>query len=124
MLIVRSKHIFLNLFVLDFPVTAITSILHRLTGLFLFVSIPFILYFFKLSVESESSFNVAQILISQIHIKVFLVFLYLAFLYHLFNGLKHIIMDIGYFDSKSAARQIAIVFLIITGFFFILSILL
>ena len=119
----KPKHIFLNLFVIDFPFTALTSIAHRVTGMILFVSIPFILYFLKLSLESESSFEISKILISKIYIKTLLMFLYLSFLYHIMNGLKHIIMDLGFFENKESARNISVAAIIGTILFFILSIL-
>lgn len=119
----RPKHIFLNLFVIDFPLTALTSIAHRVTGMLLFISIPFILYFLKLSLESESSFEISKILISKIYIKTFLMFLYLSFLYHIMNGIKHIIMDLGFFENKTSAKNISLAAIILTILFFILSIL-
>ncbi len=49
--IVKPKRINLNLFSIDFPITAITSIIHRITGVLLFFFIPIALYFFKLLIE-------------------------------------------------------------------------
>jgi len=109
---------------MDFPLTAIASIMHRVAGIALFMFIPFVLYFFKLSLESESSFDMAKVLISQFHIKIFLFLMYFVFLYHLFSGIKHMIMDIGYFETKDASRRFAIVSLFTTLFFYILSVLL
>lgn len=113
----KSKHIYLNLFLIDFPFTAITSIIHRISGIILFIAIPIILYFFKISIESESSFEIAKTLFSQFHIKIMIYFVYLVFLYHMINGIKHIIMDLGFFDGKNESRNFSII-----STFFILTI--
>lgn len=120
---VKSKHVYLNIFQIDFPITALASILHRLTGLFLFLSLPFVLYFFYLTVESSSSFIIANTFRSDIYCKLFFYFFTISFIYHSFNGLKHIIMDLGYFDTKTSSRNFTIIVLLITLFFIFLSIL-
>lgn len=121
---VKSRHIYLNLFAIDFPITALTSIVHRLSGIFLFLSMPILLYFFYLTLESSSSFIVAKALVSRFYIKLFIyIFLY-ALIYHFFNGIKHMILDLGYFDSKSASRGFSVIILFVILFFIALSILL
>lgn len=117
----KSKHIYLNLFLIDFPFTAITSILHRISGLILFLTIPFCLYFFKLSIESESAFETTKIIISQFHIKITIYLIYLIFLYHLINGIKHIIMDFGFFEEKGSSKIFSITSTILVLIFYILS---
>ncbi len=120
----KSKHIFLNLFFIKFPITAITSIIHRLTGIVLFVFVPIALYFFKLSFESESSFLLSMELINVFYVKIFLYFLILSFIFHFVLGIKHILMDFGFFDSKSASFKISILSLMISIVLFFLSVLL
>lgn len=123
MFIVKSKHIYLNLFLIDFPVTAITSILHRITGVFIFLSSPLILYLFRLSLQSNSSFVLAKSLFYQLHIKVLVFLVLFSFIYHMMFGIKHIIMDFGFFESKSSSKNISIVFFVIVLFLIVLSIL-
>ncbi|HFL8819460.1 MAG TPA: succinate dehydrogenase, cytochrome b556 subunit [Candidatus Azoamicus sp. OHIO2] len=120
----KSKHIFLNIFVLNWPITAIGSIIHRLTGVFLFLSMPGFLYFFYLTIESSSSFIVVSSLSSNSYIKLVLYIFLFSFIYHAISGIKHIIMDIGYFDTKSSSKRLTIVVLVLITFLFFLSILL
>lgn len=121
---VKSKHIFLNLFLIKFPITAITSIFHRVTGIFLFLFIPFILYFFKLALESESSFLLVQRYFGLFFLKFFIFFIFSSFIYHFVMGFKHIIMDLGFFESKSASNVLAICSIIFSFVLIFLSILL
>lgn len=52
MLTNRPKN--LNLFTLRFPLSAVVSILHRLTGVLLFLTIPALALLFNLSLSSAS----------------------------------------------------------------------
>ena len=117
----KSKHIYLNLSFIDLPITALTSILHRVTGIILFFFSPFILYFFYLSMESSSSFIIAKSLFSHIYIKILFKLFLLTLIYHFFNGIKHILMDIGYFENKITARNISLIVLFLTFIFIFLS---
>ena len=112
----------LNLFLIDFPITAITSIIHRMTGIILFLSLPFFLYFFYLSIESNSSFIIAKSLFSIFYIKFFFYFFLFSFIYHIITGLKHIIMDVGFFEEKKSSKYFAIVSLIVILFLIFLSV--
>lgn len=112
----RDRPVNLKLFTLKFPVTAIASILHRISGFILFLLIPFflsmlqaIMYFPELF--SEFSIN-----------KVLLVMVCTALIYHLFAGVRHLIMDCGYGETKAVARLSAYLVLGLTiGFSLLLS---
>ncbi|HIH2762913.1 MAG TPA: succinate dehydrogenase, cytochrome b556 subunit [Candidatus Azoamicus sp.] len=119
----KSKHIFLNLFFIKFPITAITSIIHRVTGIFLFLCIPIFLYFLKISLASESSFLLAKNLFDAFYIKVFLFVFLSSFIYHFVMGIKHIVMDLGYFESKNASSNFTLFALIVSLLLIFLSIL-
>lgn len=120
---VKSKHIFLNLFVMKFPVTAVTSIIHRVTGIFLFLCIPVFLYFLKLSLESESSFLLAKDLFNTFYFNLFIYLFLAAFIYHFVMGIKHIIIDLGFFDSKKSSNNFSLSAIILVLFLIFLSVL-
>lgn len=85
----------LELQTLHFPLPAITSILHRISGVIIFVGIAILLFLLAESLRSEQGFgNVQQWLTSPL-VK-FVVWAVLAgLLYHLIAGIKHLIMDTG-----------------------------
>jgi len=120
---VKNKHVFLNLFLISFPFTALASIVHRVTGVFLFLSLPVILYFFKLSLISASSFEVATVLYSSFYIKTFVFFLFFSFIYHMFFGIKHIILDLGFLQDRSISTSISIFFAVLSVLTVILGVL-
>lgn len=110
----KNKHIYLNLFLINFPITAITSIIHRVTGIVLFLFFFVILYLFKLSVVSDSSFSMVQLLFEKLYIELFLFLFLSSFVYHFLFGLKHIIMDLGFCITKSASTKLSLMFLFLS----------
>ncbi|WP_119343060.1 succinate dehydrogenase, cytochrome b556 subunit [Facilibium subflavum] len=87
-----------------FPITAISSILHRVTGLLMVVLLPFLLWGFDLSVRGGDSFYYVQYLL--LHTPwSFVAWLFLsAISYHVFAGIRHLIMDLGMGEEMTVAR--------------------
>jgi len=105
---VRDRPINLKLFTLKFPVTAIASILHRISGFILFLLIPFFLSMLQAIMFFPELF--AEFYIN----KLFLGLIGVALLYHLFAGVRHLIMDCGYGETKEVARLSAYLVFILT----------
>jgi succinate dehydrogenase / fumarate reductase cytochrome b subunit len=95
---------FLNLLKISFPITAIASILHRLSGILIFLLLPFLLYALQLTVSSEQSFQSLQKFLSINWVKFTLWGSLSAICYHLLAGIRHILMDIGLGESKCMAK--------------------
>ena len=100
----KKRPVYLNLFAMRFPVTAIASILHRVSGVLVFLAIPGMLWVLNQSLVSEAQFKHIQ---SGLHSHAFklLVWLVLSGLaYHLFAGVRHLLMDMGVGESWSKAK--------------------
>lgn len=108
---------------MKFPITAITSIIHRVTGIFLFLCIPIFLYFLKISLASESSFLLAKNFFCYFYVKFFIFVFVAALIYHFVMGIKHIIMDIGFFESKNSSSNFSLFSLIFAIVLIFLSVL-
>ena len=52
--------VFLNLFRIRFPVGAVTSIAHRVSGVCLFLSLPFWIYLLDLSLQGAAGFSKSE----------------------------------------------------------------
>lgn len=99
-----NRPVNLNITTIKFPLAAIASILHRISGVALFVGTAIILYLMQLSLGSQSGFDLAvQILTSPIA-KLILWLLLSALLYHLIAGIKHLLLDFGIGESKQGAK--------------------
>ena len=108
------RPVFLNLFKISLPVTALVSILHRLTGLLMFLGLPFIFIWFYLVVYSHMTFEKLELLSDYWWIKSFYWLLLTVFMYHIVAGIRHLIFDFGSSHSLSFSRKTAFAVLVIT----------
>ena len=93
---------------------AIVSILHRGSGLFMFLLMPFIIWMFDTSLSSEfsfarftSAFNNGIGFVPGVCIKLVALVLIWSYLHHFFAGLRHIRMDLFHTVSKEQGRSTA-----------------
>lgn len=115
----KKKVVFLNLFKIAFPITAIVSIAHRISGFFLFLTIPFLLYVLSSSYASEESFNIITGWLSDYLWLISLIIL--AFVYHLCAGIRHLLMDIGIGEKNiQTAKKSALALIVCSVIVFIL----
>lgn len=103
-LVVQQRPVFLNLFQIRFPLTAIVSIIHRVSGILLFLFIPLILSILQMSLISLESFDHLQEIFSHPFAKISILLVLSAVVYHTIAGFRHIIMDFGIGDSKRTAK--------------------
>ena len=98
----------------DFPVQAVISILHRISGIVMFFLIPLVIWALELSLKSASSFaQVSQIFNG--HIVKFIAWAFLSMLiYHMCAGIRHLIMDMGFAEEKCISRCTSYLTLIIS----------
>ena len=122
----KERPVNLNLTTIHFPVTAILSILHRLSGLALFLCLPFVLLIFSYSMQSEEHFNYWINHFMHGFWGTFLLWLlFVCFVCHFVAGIRHLLMDAGWGESLQGGRRGAILALIIwLGLSIVLGILL
>ena len=104
----HQRPVNLDLSTLSYPPMAIASILHRLSGVVLFLLFPVILYFLYCSLQDNVSFLSLQSELSQPMYKSIVWVFGAAWWYHVVAGLRHVLMDCGVGESLKAARVGAI----------------
>ncbi|MEQ5815380.1 succinate dehydrogenase, cytochrome b556 subunit [Marinobacter sp. NFXS11] len=87
-----------------FPLPAITSILHRISGIILFVAVAFMLYGLQLSLSGEEGFSRVSELLDSFLAKLITWGILSALLYHLVAGIKHLFMDMGIGEELESGR--------------------
>ncbi len=110
----HKRPINLDLTTLHFPVMAITSIMHRLSGIAVFLLLPFMLYVLQASLASEDTFNN---LVTQLHQPLYKILLWVfvsALFYHFMAGVRHMIGDLGYGEEVHQARVSATILIVLT----------
>jgi len=94
----------LNLLTIKLPINAVVSILHRVSGVGLFLSIPLILLALQSLVDSESSYLTLVSWLNTWFVKLLLIGLAWAFFHHFFAGIRHLFQDIHWMTSLKNAR--------------------
>ncbi|PSF05635.1 succinate dehydrogenase, cytochrome b556 subunit [Marinobacter fuscus] len=90
-----------------FPLPAITSILHRISGIIIFVGVAFLMYGLDLSLSGEDGFNRVNELLDSFLAKLIIWGILSALLYHLVAGIKHLLMDMGIAEELETGRLAA-----------------
>lgn len=91
----KQRPVNLDLKTIRFPVTAIASILHRVSGVITFVAVGILLWLLGLSLSSPEGFLTASAVMGSFIAKFIMWGILTALAYHLVVGIRHIMMDIG-----------------------------
>jgi len=110
----KKRPVNLDLGSMKYPVTALTSILHRLSGILLFLCLFVMLYALGKSLSSEEGFNeIKGMLLSPLG-KLIAWVLYSALIYHLVAGVRHLIMDMGVGETLQGGKRGSVIVIIVS----------
>ena len=112
---VRKRPKNLNLLTIRLPVPALVSIMHRVSGALLFLSLPLWLFLFWLTVSSGQSYQLAQVFLHSLLVKLLLVLLAWAFFHHACAGIRHLALDAHLGLRLRYARASSMMVLLLTG---------
>jgi succinate dehydrogenase / fumarate reductase cytochrome b subunit len=96
------------------PWSGKVSILHRVSGALLFLSLPFILFLFDKSLTSELSFITFSEIAGHPLVKLFLLALIWAFLHHFCAGIRFLMLDLHKGIEKTQIQKSAVSVLVIS----------
>ena len=100
----KTRPVHLNLMKIKFPPMAIVSIMHRISGVLLFLLLPLALYLLHASLKSQISFTELHVFVEMPVVKFLLWVLVSAASFHLFAGIRHMVMDCGLGEQVKSAR--------------------
>ncbi len=103
----NGRPAFFNLLQIQLPVGALTSILHRVTGVILAVVVPFAVYLLGLSLEGPDAYAEARAWFDSAALRAVMVVAIWAISHHLLAGLRHLLMDIDLGSNLAVARRSA-----------------
>jgi len=102
----QRQPVYLNLFKIKLPITGIVSLLHRVTGVLLFLAIPFTIYLLDLSLGDSLGFAIAAAFWNHPFVILIEIVVFTALMYHLFAGIRFLLMDIDIgHDLKTAINS-------------------
>jgi succinate dehydrogenase / fumarate reductase cytochrome b subunit len=102
-----DRPVFLNLARIRFPVGAVASIGHRISGVVLVCLLPFAVLALQRSLAGESEFTALAAALRSPLGRAFLVVVAWACAQHLFAGIRHLLSDVGIGASLHASRKSA-----------------
>ena len=102
----KVRPVYMNLFQIRLPISAISSITHRLAGIYIFfISLPLFLFLLYFTTKSYNDFMfIQQAFNNSIFFSTFVSFSFLVFAYHILTGVRHLLQDLHIGESLSASR--------------------
>jgi succinate dehydrogenase / fumarate reductase cytochrome b subunit len=110
----NNRPVNLDLRTIRLPVSAVASIIHRITGVGLFVALAFVMWALNLSLSSEAGFEKVAGVMNHPFAKLITWGIVSFFVYHLIAGIKHLCMDVGYFEEKESGALASKVIMIVS----------
>lgn len=118
----NQRPVNLDISTIKLPITAIVSILHRVSGVFLFAGVAVLLWLLDASLASEEQFVALQETLTQPIWQIIVWAVVAALAYHMVLGIRHLIMDAGIGESLKGGRLgakialvVAVVLIVLAG---------
>ena len=119
-LMTQNRPVNINLFKIKLPLSAFLSITHRISCILIFfIILPVSAYTLSLIFQNQESYNTFLAYYSNnLSIKLTYLFLVLIFQYHIFTGIRHMLMDFHLLEeSLSVSHKSAV----LTIFVFVIN---
>ena len=108
----RPKH--LALLQIKLPLPGIVSILHRVSGLMLFIALPLLLLMLQYSLSSIETYTQLMDVLDNPLLKLVLLVLLWAFLHHFCAGLRYLAIDLHLVRDLARARNSSKVVMVVS----------
>ncbi|HQQ63331.1 MAG TPA: succinate dehydrogenase, cytochrome b556 subunit [Pseudomonadales bacterium] len=95
----------LDIGTIKLPITAYVSILHRASGVALIGAFGILLGLLAYSLKSAEDFAAVKACLASVPMKLLVWAVLAAVIYHLFAGIKHLIMDVGIGETLEGGKR-------------------
>lgn len=102
-----ARPVFLNLLRIHQPVTAVLSILHRISGVAMILSLPGLVYLLNLSLINQAGFTAVAGFFASPAMKSLAILFCWAVTHHILAGIRFMLMDFDVGVERAVARQTA-----------------
>ena len=108
----HKRPININLFKIQLPLSALLSITHRISGMLIFfLVLPVSAIALSLVYENQDSYNnFINFYMTNLPTKLILISLVLIFQYHIFTGIRHMLMDFHFLEETLSSSYRSAVF--------------
>jgi succinate dehydrogenase / fumarate reductase cytochrome b subunit len=100
----KNRPVNLDISTIQLPITAYVSILHRVSGVFLFAGVAVLLWMLDVSLSSPEGFDLVKSIGSSPLCQVILWTVLAGLAYHMVLGIRHLIMDFGVGESLEGGQ--------------------
>ena len=111
----QERPVYLDLTTIRLPMSAFSSITHRLSGMYVFfISLPLMLFIINQSTSSKSTYEKLLTDISSLSFFSIFIFISIAiFWYHILTGIRHLIMDFFHIGESLSGSHYSSIFTVI-----------
>lgn len=102
------RPVHLNLFKIRLPIGGIMSIIHRVTGVFMFLAVPVLIYLLDLSLAGPGGYDAAAEMLHGVIGMLFVFLLMWSLAHHLLAGIRYLLIDVDLGVEKPVARKTAL----------------
>ena len=88
-----NRPIFLDIISIRLRIPGIVSILHRISGVLLFISLPLLLWLLAGTLDNAAAFESYRAFVAHPLVKIGLIGLLWAYLHHFFAGIRFLFLD-------------------------------
>lgn len=103
-----NRPVHLDLRKIKLPIGGIMSILHRATGVYLFLVLPFFIYLLDQSLHSAAGYAAASATLHSVFGVLVLFGLVWSLMHHLLAGIRYLLIDVDMGVQKDIARHTAL----------------
>ena len=100
----KKRPIHLALHLIKLPLPGLVSILHRISGLLMFLALPLLLTMLQYSLRSNETYTRLMTVLHNPCSKLLLLGLLWAFLHHFCAGIRYLAIDLDYGAGLTEAR--------------------
>ncbi len=114
----KKRPVYLNPLQIRLPLPALVSILHRISGVLLFLALPLLLLMLQYSLHSEETYaRLLEALQSPLS-KLFLLVVLWGLIQHFCSGIRHLALDMHHgiklAQARASSRWVMIISLLLT----------
>jgi len=110
----KERPVNLDLSTIQFPAAAKASILHRVSGVIMLVSLAFLIWAFATSLSGPEGFAQVESIMTSFIAKCIGWGILTALGFHLIIGIRHLIMDMGFWEELDSGRASATASIVIS----------
>ena len=114
----KKRPVFLDLQQIKLPLPGIVSILHRISGVILFIMLPILLALLGGSLSSDETFDTYKAWADNFFIKLILIGVLWAFMHHMLAGMRFLLLDahkgLALQTARATAKAVFVAAIVLT----------